>query len=190
MRRATPFSDPRPRGGRLRAPALRPLLLGTLLVGLVPAVLGCRAERTLTITTDPGEARVLLDDEVIGETPLRHEFHHYGVRRVCVSKDGHRTCTQLVKLDPPWYAVFPLDIVSEVLLPIGWKDRRRVEIDLPEGEEEFTIPGIQSVVARARILSRAGAEGIRELPPVQPRILPQVPEDPIGDALEAEERPR
>ena len=152
----------------------------TLLAALSLAVLpACRAERTLAVTSDPPGARVLLDDEVIGATPRRHEFFHYGVRRVCVSKEGHRTCTELVELKAPWYGRFPFDIVSEVLLPIGWRDRRHVEITLPQGEDRFTIPAIQSVVERARVLAQAGPEGPAELPPVQPRILPPVETDPL-----------
>jgi len=154
----------------------------------VTALAGCRAERTLAVTSDPPGARVLLDDEVIGATPRRHEFYHYGVRRLCLSKEGHRTRIELVELKAPWYGRFPFDIVSEVLLPIGWEDRRHVEITLPQGEDQFTIPAIQSVVERARVLAQAGPEGPAELPPVQPRILPQVETDPLDPSPPARER--
>ena len=156
---------------------------------VLPLLGGCRAHRTLTITSDPSDARILLDDQVIGETPHRHEFYHYGVRRVCLSKEGHRTCSQLVELEAPWYGRFPLDIVSEVLLPIGWRDRRHVELVLPEGEEEFSIPGIQSVVERARVLREAGPGGPKEVPPREPRLLPQVPVDPMDDSVPPGEQP-
>lgn len=178
-----------PLGQTLRAMApLAATLCAAALALLTP---GCRAERTLAVTSQPDGARVLLDDKIIGATPKRHEFHHYGVRRVCVSKDGYRTTTELVELSPPWYGRFPIDIVSEVLLPMGWKDRRHVKIELPEGQEEFSMPGIQSVIERARVLRNAGPEGPGELPPVQTRILPKMPQDPLGpiegDPLEAQE---
>ena len=140
---------------------------------------GCKARRSLAITSNPSGARVLLDDQVIGETPLRVEFHYYGVRRLCLSKEGHRTVTQLIEVEAPWYGRFPMDIVTEVLLPIGWKDRRHIKVDLPKGQETFSIPGIQSVVERARVLRRAGPTGPGELPPIVPRSLPQVPIDPL-----------
>ncbi|MFT5291185.1 MAG: hypothetical protein ACI8PQ_001234 [Planctomycetota bacterium] len=148
---------------------------------------GCRARRTLAVTSDPGEARILLDDRVIGETPKRHEFQHYGVRRICLSKDGHRTRTEFIDLKAPWYGRFPMDILTEVFIPIGWRDRRTVHINLPEGEEEFSIPGIQSVVERARVLRNAGMAGPGELPPIQARVLPTMSSDPL-ELLDAESR--
>ncbi len=166
---------------RIKLPLI--LCLG-LLLGVLAGP-GCRARRTLAVTSDPSGARILLDDRVIGETPMRHEFQHYGVRRICLSKDGYRTRTEFIELKAPWYGRFPIDIVTEVFIPIGWRDRRTVHISLPEGEEEFSIPGIQSVVERARVLRNAGMAGPGELPPIQARVLPSMPSDPV-ELLEAE----
>ncbi|MFT5464684.1 MAG: hypothetical protein ACI8QS_003587 [Planctomycetota bacterium] len=168
---------------RIKLPTV--LCLGMLLGVLTGP--GCRARRTLAVTSDPGEARILLDDRVIGETPKRHEFQHYGVRRICLSKDGHRTRTEFIDLKAPWYGRFPMDILTEVFIPIGWRDRRTVHINLPEGEEEFSIPGIQSVVERARVLRNAGMAGPGELPPIQARVLPTMSSDPL-ELLDAESR--
>jgi hypothetical protein len=133
---------------------------------------GCRVKRTLRVTSDPPGAVVRLDDERIGETPVSREFHHYGVRNVTVRLDGYRAHCEQIELRPPWYGRFPLDIVSEVLIPIGWKDHRRLRVKLIEGNDRVSPPELRSVFERADLLRLAGPEGPRELPPTRPRQLP------------------
>ena len=128
---------------------------------------GCRAHRTLEIRTSPPGARVVLDQDVLGTSPVKIEFWHYGVRRITVSHPGYRTYSRQIEIVPPWYARFPLDILSEVLLPVGWKDEHVVEVQLVEGPDVLTAPDIRSVLDRAEILRRAGPEGPASLPPVR-----------------------
>lgn len=138
-------------------------------------------ERTLAVTSDPQGAAVRLDDERIGETPVRYEFHHYGVRHATLRADGYRTHSERIGLKPPWYGRFPLDIVSEVLLPFGWKDRRHLHAELLVGEDRVSLPELRSVFERADILRLAGPEGPRELPPTRPRELPILERDPLAE---------
>ena len=108
-----------------RSPASR-----VLLFALVLALAGCRTRRYLEITTNPPGAEVRLDDERVGITPVKVPFEHFGVRRVTFYKPGYQTTSRRIKLRAPWYARFPLDIVSEVLLPMGLRDRRKVHQEL------------------------------------------------------------
>jgi len=126
---------------------------------------GCAAKRTLTITSDPSGALVRLDDEPIGETPMEVEFLHYGTRRVSYSLEGYLTTSVLIEVRAPWYARFPVDIFSEVILPIGWRDDHAVHASLTPGEEQLQPPALRSVLERAEALRRAGPTGPRELPP-------------------------
>ena len=146
---------------------------------------GCAAERTLTITSAPSGAQVRLDDVVIGPTPQKVEVFHYGVRRVTLYKEGYLTYSEEIDLSPRWYARFPFDLVSEVLLPFGWKDHRVCHVELVEGEEVMTRPSLRSVFARAEILRNAGPEGPRNFPSPEPRELPALGEEPP----EEEEKP-
>jgi regulator of sigma E protease len=57
---------------------------------------------------------VRLDEEVIGTTPLEHEFVHGGQRRLSLYLPGYRTWSQRVDLEMPWYASFPFDLITEV----------------------------------------------------------------------------
>jgi hypothetical protein len=98
--------------------------------------------------------------------------------------EGHRTHSERIRLKPLWYERFPLDIVSEVLLPFGWRDERALHLTLEPGEEVVTRPALESVFQRAEILRRAGPEGPKDLPSPTTRVVPtggeasSVPEEP------------
>lgn len=150
------------------APRRRPVPAANVAVlTLVAALAGCRAHRTLEIRTDPPGARVVLDQDVLGPSPVRVEFWHYGVRRITVTHPGYRTYSRQVEVVPPWYARFPIDILSEVAFPVGWQDDHLVEVVLEEGPDVVTAPDVRSVLDRAEILRRAGPEGPETLPPLR-----------------------
>ncbi len=113
-----------------------------------------------------------LDGKTVGTTPMDFRFTHYGVRRITLYKPGYRTYSEQIELDPPWYGHFPIDIVSEVLFPIGWTDRRRYHVALEQGEEVMSTPSLRSVIERADVLRNAGPEGPRGLPELRPLELP------------------
>src|SRR5690242_11829197 len=104
---------------------LRPTILAFAVLAA-----GCAAQRTLHITSEPEGAVVRLDDQTVGTTPLDLPFAHYGIRRVTLYKPGFRTHSEQIELEAPWYGRFPIDIVTEVLLPIGWKDNRKYHVAL------------------------------------------------------------
>ena len=135
-------------------------------------LLGCRAVRTLEITSEPQGAEVRLDDRKVGFTPIKVPFEHYGVRRVTLRKDGYRAHSEQIVLDCPWYFRFPLDLVTEVLLPIGLEDRRVHHVVLVRGEETLSMPSLRSVIDRANVLRESGPEGPRFLPEPRPTVVP------------------
>jgi hypothetical protein len=148
---------------------------------LVFLLAGCAARRELVIDSAPQGALVRLDDTVIGTTPFQTSFEAYGTRRVTLYKDGFRTQTKLVELVPPWYGRFPFDIVSEVLLPIGWHDRHAVMMELVPESGTVTMSDLESVLQRAESLRLAEPTGPRPVlvPPEEPpKPAPKPPEDP------------
>jgi hypothetical protein len=136
----------------------------------------CRTQRYLEISSTPPGAEVRLDDEAVGVTPVRVPFEHFGTRRVTFHLPGYRSATKRIRLRPQWYAHFPLDIVTEVLLPIGLRDRRKVHEDLVPGAEVMSLPSLRSVIERANALRHSGPEGPRDLPEVRPSVVPSEPE--------------
>lgn len=132
-----------------------------LLLGLA----GCAAERTITITSTPPGALVRLDDTLVGVTPVKVPFLHYGTRRVTWYLDGYRTESRLVPIRAPWYAGFPVDILTEVVIPLGWKNNHSVHEELARGDSPALEPELRAVLDRAETIRRAGPAGPKDLPP-------------------------
>ncbi len=79
---------------------------------------GC-VRRTITITTDPPQARVFLNDQEIGRSEVSTDFLWYGDYDVVIRKEGYETLETNWTIKPPWYQSIPFDFFAEVLWP-GW----------------------------------------------------------------------
>ncbi|MBN1809199.1 MAG: PEGA domain-containing protein [Planctomycetes bacterium] len=90
---------------------------------------GC-AVRTLTIDSRPQGARIILNHSEIGVTPLKAKFTHYGDHDLILLKQGWQPYHGRLTLKPPGWAVFPLDLVTEALLPLKLRDDREVVVEL------------------------------------------------------------
>jgi len=126
----TPMIDLRRTSSRLHLGLLLTLLAGTS---------ACTSKRSLRIESVPPGALVRLDEQVLGRTPLETEFQHYGRRRITLYLPGYLPYSETVNLDRPWYATFPVDIFTEIVIPMGLHDRRRFNATLlPDntGEEQ------------------------------------------------------
>jgi PEGA domain len=130
----------------------------------LPTALACRAERHLVFETDPTGATVRLDDQVVGQTPLDLRFEHYGSRQLTIYREGFRTYSTVIEVDTPWYSYFPLDFITEVLLPFGWEDTHRFEVVLEEETGRVTDTDLADVLQRAETLRRAGPGGPAVIP--------------------------
>ncbi len=126
-------------------------LLSPAWIALAALCGACRTTRTLEVESDPPGALVRLDEEVIGRTPLVHSFVHGGQRRLSLYLPGFRTWSRRVDLEMPWYDRFPLDILTEVILPLGLHHRFpfQVHLTLDTREEESDLPAIDAYIARA-----------------------------------------
>ncbi|MEE8469616.1 MAG: PEGA domain-containing protein [Planctomycetota bacterium] len=134
----------------------------TLLAVFVALTLvgGCRTHRILVVDSEPRGALVRFDGEVLGRTPLEHEFQHYGPRRLTLYLPGYGTWSERVYLKTPWYSYFPLDFLTEVLIPMGLTHRRSFHVELqPDvGDEGGTTPATDGFVRRAAAVRRAESE--------------------------------
>jgi len=98
---------------RLLAPALAAALLS-----------GC-VERLVAVRTEPPGAALYVDGEKAGETPCEVRYVWYGTREISVERKGYKPVRQMLPLRPPWWQIFPLDFVTDVLVP--FTDRLEVE---------------------------------------------------------------
>lgn len=101
------------------------------LVGLLvcAGLAGC-VDRRFVVLSDPPGAVVFVDGRYIGATPVDDHFTYYGKRKFTLIKDGYQTLTVEQDIPAPWYQYFPLDFVSEVLIPWRWTDKREFRYPL------------------------------------------------------------
>ncbi len=110
-----------------------------ILVATVFAFSGC-VTRSITVKTNPSNALVYIDDELIGESPVTAPFTFYGTRKIMIEKkdeDGaltHERTIAYEKIKAPAYEVFPLDFFSELLWPFEIKDDHVLIYNLVEVE--------------------------------------------------------
>ncbi len=117
-----------------RFPFLRWGFLPVLLLLCVTGFSGCIRKR-MTIRTTPSGAMAYIDKQPIGLTPVSSSYTHYGTRSFELTRPGYRTEKFLRKMNPPWYAIPPLDFFSETLWPFERRDERIIDVQLsPEAD--------------------------------------------------------
>lgn len=142
----------------MRKPVAGALALAALLLALLAPAPGC-VERRLEVKTDPPDAVVTVDGRELARAtpggPAVLAYEHYGIRSVVVRREGMKAQDRLVTLDPPWWQVFPLDFVTDVLVPWKIEDVREESFVLRPREDLETSDGGDE--GRRRLLERARA---------------------------------
>jgi len=106
-----------------------------ILVAIIFAFSGC-VTRSITVKTEPSNALIYIDDELIGESPVTMPFTYYGTRKILIERkdeDGvltHERTIVFEKIKAPIYEVFPLDFFSELLWPREIKDDQVLSYNL------------------------------------------------------------
>ncbi|GAX61122.1 hypothetical protein SCALIN_C17_0156 [Candidatus Scalindua japonica] len=108
-----------------------------VLIAVLFAFSGC-VTRSITVKTNPSNALVYIDDQLIGESPVTIPFTYYGTRKIMiVRKDENGALTHERKIvfeetKAPYYEIFPLDFFSELLWPRKLKDDKVFSYNLAE----------------------------------------------------------
>lgn len=118
---------------------------------------GC-IERTVSINTEPQGATVFLNDEEVGQTPVRVPFTWYGDYDLIIRKDGFKTVQTHHRIQTPWYQYPFIDIFSECFVPFTIHDDHVVDtIALQKYEAPIKDELLyRSGEMRARALLEAG----------------------------------
>lgn len=119
---------------------------------------GC-VERTIYVRSDPPGAVVYLDDQRVGVTPCEIPYVWYGKREIVLELQKYRMVREIVTLNPPWWQYFPLDFITDVLVPFTIRDRTELSYVLE--------PAAPTAEEREEI--RARAREMREKAGVPPR---------------------
>lgn len=126
-----------------------------LLLGVVCSAAGC-VKRALLIESNPPGALVQINGHPVkGVTPVTYEFVTHGPYTIVLSKPGFRELRAREWVQAPWHQWIPLDVVTELLLPITFDDQHRFRYALqPATPAERTavepVPDLQELLVRLR----------------------------------------
>lgn len=104
------------------------------LIAMLVCFCGC-VRRTISINTDPQGARVILNDEEIGTSPVAVDFTWYGDYDVIIRKEGYQTLHTNHKINAPWYQIPPIDLFAEALVPWRIHDQHEASFSLQPAQE-------------------------------------------------------
>jgi hypothetical protein len=97
-------------------------------MGLVAALLvamstltGCTS-RGITVTSVPPGAEVSINHRVVGVTPIRVGFTHYGTYRIELRKEKYQVLVREESINPPVYGYDPIAAVADNLVPARLND--------------------------------------------------------------------
>ena len=86
--------------------------LGFCALALVLFCTGCTS-RGLTVTSEPPGAEVSINRRVVGKTPIRVSFNHYGTYRIELRKEGFKVLVREEPVRPPIYGYDPVALVAD-----------------------------------------------------------------------------
>lgn len=101
---------------------------------------GC-VRRTMSINTDPQGARVFVNNDEVGTSPVSVDFTWYGDYELTFRKPGFETIHTHYRINAPWYQWPGIDFISEVLVPVEIHDHQTLPtyamepVILPEPDE-------------------------------------------------------
>jgi hypothetical protein len=122
-----------------------------LRAGLPAAVIllaACTPTRTLTVRSNPSGAAVRVDGSAVGTTPVVMPFEHHGTRRVTLYLEGYLVWSEAVPIEAPWWAGFPLDLVTENLVPWRLRDEHELAVPLTPAADRPGVEGIDAFLQR------------------------------------------
>ena len=128
------------------SPTLRRLEPPAALVLLLLAA--CTPTRTLTVRSNPSGAAVRVDGSAVGTTPVVIPFEHHGTRRVTLYLESYLVWSEAVPLEAPWWAGFPLDLVTENLVPWRLRDEHELVVPLTPAADRPGVEGIDAFLQR------------------------------------------
>jgi hypothetical protein len=117
---------------------------------------GC-VERLLLIHSDPPGAAVYIDGEKVGTTPCQITYVWYGTRDLILELRGYTLIREQVTLNPPWWQIIPLDLITDIVIPFTIQDKLAVSYTLetaPVSREE--VDNVRGRAAELR--AKAGAD--------------------------------
>ena len=107
---------------------------------------GC-VNRSLDITsTSETPVEVFIDGKYKGKTPYSEKFVYYGTREVMLKGPSGSVTITDISLNRPWFEYFPIDLLSEFLVPASIESKFTFTIPLRE-EQKINFDKIEKRAA-------------------------------------------
>lgn len=118
-------------------------VLSAVALALLVGLAGCTS-RAVTVTSLPPGAEVSINRRVVGKTPVRVNYTHYGSYRIELRKDRYQTLVREEKLRPPWYGYDPFAFMADNVIPARINDEsylHYVMVEVPEMGDRDALMG-------------------------------------------------
>jgi len=148
---------------------------------------GC-VERTYHITSDPPGALVYSNGRPLSATPADNSFVYHGYYDFTLVKPGYQTLHVRQKIKTPWYEYFPLDFISENLIPWRIHEDHRFHYVLEPAKTPQTdelLPKAENLRAKGQSLQVPPPPPEPQVPVRTPPVAPIVESPPTGGAAPA-----
>lgn len=151
---------------------------GLLAIAAACALAGC-VERRFVITTDPPGA-IVIDEKGLpmGAAPVDRQWVYNGTYEFKLIKDGFQTQAVREHVAPRWYEYFPIDFISENVVPWTIRDIRRFHYQmqpLAVMPPEMVLQQGQALRQRGQGIGLPGNDPLAAAPQLVPAMPPPAP---------------
>jgi hypothetical protein len=138
----------KPNAKTSRLPATLAGALCLLALALLPC--GCTS-RAVTVTSLPPGTEVSINRRVVGQTPIRVNYTHYGAYRMELRKERYQPLVRVEKLRPPYaYGYDPLAFFADNLVPARITDESHMHYILEPVSEKTDRVALMQRAVQAR----------------------------------------
>ena len=120
------------------------------LAGILCLVLAGCTSRAMTVTSIPEGAEVSINRRVVGKTPVRVNYTHYGTYRIELRKERYQTLVREETLRPPWYGYDPAAFFADNAIPARANDESYLHYVMEEVPEQADRDSLMERAALAR----------------------------------------
>ncbi|MDO5581123.1 MAG: PEGA domain-containing protein [Planctomycetia bacterium] len=107
-------------------------LVPPILILLLLCASGCNSvHRRLSITSEPSGARVWINDQEVGRTPISQNVVYSGTYKIRCEQESCETTTVMHDVRTPWYLYPGVDFLSENFVPGELRDNQKCHVVLP-----------------------------------------------------------
>ena len=133
-------------------------------LALVSVLAACAPTRSFTVKSNPSGATVRIDGTAAGATPVTVPFEHHGTRRVTLYLEDYLVWSEAVEIEAPWWGTFPLDLITDNLVPWRLRDEHELEVALTPAADRPGVEGIDAFLQRAASTHAREREQARQGP--------------------------